>query len=390
MIPQIISRCRFGLLTLLTAFLLIVTFTMPSQAHWADLAVGEINIQTQDAVFNLTVPTGLVSLADDDRNGKLDSAEVDRHRAALQQHLNDRIQLRDQQGRSGELSVQAITQTTAQTSGQTTAQTSGQTTAQTSGQTPVVPQANTQTHSSLQLNYHFAQPLEELTLRYNLFIPEVSTARCLVTTLHQGKTQSVVFTPTNSEFTLMSRSIVQQVYSFVGLGFEHILTGYDHILFLVSLLLVSNRFKDLIKIITAFTLAHSITLSLAVLNIISLPSQWIECAIALSIVYVAAENLWQKNFNHRFWLTFGFGLVHGLGFAGILREIQIPQSQLVTSLVSFNVGVELGQILIVLLLSLGFQALKTWVKSARWQLNIQHLMSIGIVVTGLVWFFQRI
>jgi hydrogenase/urease accessory protein HupE len=378
MISQIISRCRFGLLTLLTAFLLIVTFTMPSPAHWADLAVGEINIQTQDAVFNLTVPTGLVSLADDDRNGKLDPAEVDRHRPALQQHLADRIQLRDQQGRSGELSVQAI------------AQTPGQTPGQTSGQTPVVPQANTQTHSSLQLNYHFAQPLEELTLRYNLFIPDVSTARCLVTTLHQGKTQSVVFTPTNSEFTLMSRSIVQQVYSFVGLGFEHILTGYDHILFLVSLLLVSNRLKDIIKIVTAFTLAHSITLSLAVLNIVSLPSQWVECAIALSIVYVAAENLWQKNFNHRFWLTFGFGLVHGLGFAGILREIQIPQSQLVTSLVSFNVGVELGQILIVLLLSLGFQALKTWVKSARWQLNIQHLMSIGIVVTGLVWFFQRI
>ncbi len=373
-LSQIITRYRFGLLALFTALLLIVTFTMPSQAHWADLAVGEINIQTQDAVFNLTVPTGLVSLADDDRNGKLDSAEIDRHRPALQQHLGERIQLRDQQGRSGEFLVQAA----AQTPGQTPAR------------TPVVPQANTQTHSTLQLKYHFDQPLEELTLKYNLFIPDVSTAQCLVTTLHQGKTQSLVFTPKNSEFTLISRSIVQQVYSFVGLGFEHILTGYDHILFLVSLVVVSHCLKDLLKIVTAFTLSHSITLSLAVLNIVSLPSQWVECAIALSIVYVAAENLWQKNFNHRFWLTFGFGLVHGLGFAGILREIQIPQSQLVTSLVSFNVGVELGQILIVLLLSLGFQGIKTWVKSARWQLNIQHLMSIGIIVTGVVWFFERI
>ncbi|MDF2668951.1 MAG: hypothetical protein K0R67_1257 [Paenibacillus sp.] len=131
---------------------------------------------------------------------------------------------------------------------------------------------------------------------------------------------------------------------FFLLGVHHILTGYDHLLFLLALLLRKQPLLDYIKIATAFTIAHSLTLTFAVLGWNPLPSNLVEILIAASIVYVAIENLIYKNRNRRWQLTFVFGLVHGLGFAGILSELDIPRSHLVTSLISFNVGIEAVQI----------------------------------------------
>ncbi len=353
------SICIFAI-----ALLTIVTTAAPSVAHWADLSVGEIQINQQQAVFTLTIPTGLVAIADDDRDGKLNATEVDRHADKLKQILSDRIQLFNQQGEFGEWSVKATTQTLA------------------------APQANTQTHSTIELDYAWTIPIEELTLRYNLFAPDAPAARSLITANHNGKTQSLIFTPNASEFTLISRSVFKQIYSFGLLGFEHILTGYDHILFLISLLLASTSFKYLLKIVTAFTISHSVTLSLSVMNIITLPSQLVESIIALSIIYIAIENLWKKQFNHRWALTFGFGLIHGLGFSGILREIQIPRSNLLTSLASFNLGVEIGQILIVTMCFFLLQLLQTQIKH-QWQLHLKRAASVGIVIMASIWFVER-
>jgi hydrogenase/urease accessory protein HupE len=353
------SLCLFAIV-LLTVF----STAQPSIAHWADLAVGEINIAQNRAQFTLTIPTGLVSIADDNRDGKLAADEIDRHQPELTKILADRIQLFNQQGEFGESTLKAAAQDL------------------------TVPQANAQTHSTLQLDYAWKTPIEELTLRYNLFVPDAPAARSLITASHSGTTQSLVFTPNASEFTLISRSLPQQIYSFVVLGFEHILTGYDHILFLISLLLASHSFKYLVKIVTAFTIAHSVTLSLAVMNIVTLPSQLVESVIALSIIYIAIENLWKKQFNHRWALTFGFGLVHGLGFAGILREIQIPRGNLFTSLASFNLGVEIGQILIVTICYFLLQLIQTQLKP-RWQTILRRTASIGIIVMASIWFVER-
>ncbi len=347
------------------ALLTIVTTPMPSVAHWADLSVGEVMIADKQATFTLTLPTGLVGMADDDRDGKLNAAEVDRHNAALKQLLGDRIQLFNQQGKSGEWTIRAADQDLA------------------------VPQANTQTHSTLTLDYTWDTAIEALTLRYNLFIPGAPAARSLITTNYAGKTQSLVFTPNSPEFDLIAPAIGKQIYSFVVLGVEHILTGYDHILFLVSLLLVNTGVRSILKIVTAFTISHSVTLSLAVLNIVSLPSQFVECAIALTIIYVAAENLWKKQFNHRWGLTFGFGLIHGLGFAGILSEIQIPRSNLVMSLLSFNLGVEIGQIFAITIGCLLLRLILSQLKQQKWQLNLKRTVSVGIIAMGLVWFVER-
>jgi hypothetical protein len=166
---------------------------------------------------------------------------------------------------------------------------------------------------------------------------------------------------------------------------KHIFLGYDHIAFLIALLFV-KRFMDLLKIITAFTLAHTLTLALAVLQVVKLRPQLVEIGIAVTIMYVAAENMWALNTSHRWLLTFGFGLVHGFGFANVLRELGLPSSGLARSLVSFNIGVEAGQIVIVSLL----WPLLWWINRQSWSRKFRLGASIAIFMLGAAWFTERV
>jgi hydrogenase/urease accessory protein HupE len=154
-----------------------------------------------------------------------------------------------------------------------------------------------------------------------------------------------------------TRSATGAFGRFLVLGVEHIFTGYDHVAFLIGLLLLGGTAWELVKIVTAFTAAHSLTLALAALGFVTPPARAIEPLIAASIVYVGAENLWalrrdgaqQAALRHRWMITFAFGLVHGFGFASVLRELHLPRAALAAALVSFNLGVECGQLCIVLL-----------------------------------------
>ena len=137
------------------------------------------------------------------------------------------------------------------------------------------------------------------------------------------------------------------VARYVSAGIEHIFTGYDHIAFLIAIVLWARRLTPVIKIVTAFTLAHSLTLSLAALDIVRIPSAIVEPAIAASIVYVAAENFLSRDIEKRWRITFAFGLIHGFGFASALQEFGLPKSALVPALAAFNAGVEIGQLAIV-------------------------------------------
>src|SRR5206468_6423517 len=136
---------------------------------------------------------------------------------------------------------------------------------------------------------------------------------------------------------------------FLALGVKHILTGYDHLLFLLALLVVTQRFGSSLKIITCFTLAHSTTLAMATFNVVTFPSRIVEPLIAVSIIYVSVENLFRRGEPAGRWLlTFGFGLIHGLGFASVLREMGVGTRAggVLMPLFSFNVGVELGQLMV--------------------------------------------
>jgi hydrogenase/urease accessory protein HupE len=142
-------------------------------------------------------------------------------------------------------------------------------------------------------------------------------------------------------------SLLQVVFRFIGAGIGHIFLGYDHICFLISVVLWSRRLWPVVKIVTAFTLAHSITLSLAALDILRIPSTIVEPAIAASIVYVAVENFLTRDVEKKWRITFCFGFIHGFGFANALQEFGLPRTALVPALASFNIGVEIGQIAIV-------------------------------------------
>lgn len=171
------------------------------------------------------------------------------------------------------------------------------------------------------------------------------------------------------------------------LGIEHILTGYDHLLFLLGLVLVGGRLRSLIGVVTAFTLAHSLTLALASLKIWSPGARFVEPAIALSIAYVGIENFFVKNAEGRWRITFPFGLIHGFGFAGALAEIQLPSAQIPTALLLFNLGVEAGQ-LAAMLPALGLLYLLR--KRPWFERHGIRAISTAIIAAGLFWFVQRV
>ena len=177
---------------------------------------------------------------------------------------------------------------------------------------------------------------------------------------------------------------------FFQLGVMHILTGYDHILFLLSVIVVAETFLQTLKLVTAFTVAHSITLALAYFSIVSLSDRVVEPFIALTIIYVAVENLWVKDFakarKRRWMLAFGFGLVHGLGFVYTLKAITVSRHELLAALVSFNLGIEGGQMIIVSFALIGLSLLK----ASHWRLPILKTASLGIGGAGLVWFVARV
>jgi hypothetical protein len=169
------------------------------------------------------------------------------------------------------------------------------------------------------------------------------------------------------------------------LGVEHIFLGYDHILFLLALLVMA-RFMDMVKVVTSFTVAHSVTLSLAALSVVTLPGRFIEIAIAGTIMYVAVENLWIKSTGHRWALTFAFGLVHGFGFANVLGELGLPAKGLARSLFMFNLGVEAGQLAIVLVM---FPVIY-WIGLQSYAARARVSASLAIFCFGLVWLIERV
>lgn len=179
------------------------------------------------------------------------------------------------------------------------------------------------------------------------------------------------------------------VRRFIPAGVHHILIGPDHLLFLIGLLLLGGSIRRLALVISAFTVAHSITLSLAALNIVTPPARIVEPAIALSIVYVGADNLMIRGGRDvRAWIAFAFGFIHGFGFANVLREMDLPRRALGWSLFSFNVGVEIGQLVVVIVVATTLAALRSRSEAAGRRLAFAG--SLVVIAAGAFWFIQRV
>ena len=184
--------------------------------------------------------------------------------------------------------------------------------------------------------------------------------------------------------------ILAVLATFIRAGIHHIFIGPDHILFIVGLLLLGGTLKRVLQVATSFTLAHSITLALAVLGLVRISGRIVEPLIALSIVYVGFENLRARpgGPDWRTRIAFAFGLIHGFGFASVLREFGLPHGALAWSLLGFNVGVELGQVCIVL----AVVPLLALLRAAMPRLATRTVAagSWGIIGTGGFWFVQRV
>ena len=186
------------------------------------------------------------------------------------------------------------------------------------------------------------------------------------------------------------QSVTEVIGSYIVIGFEHIVPlGLDHILFILGLFLLSTHWRPLLWQVTMFTIAHTITLGLAMNGLIDLPARIVEPLIALSIAYVGVENLMtEKLHRRRLVLVFAFGLLHGLGFAGVLSDFGMPNDEFVTALISFNVGVELGQIAVLLA---AFVTLRIWFSDARQYRNlVVQPGSIMISMIAMYWFVERL
>jgi len=257
--------------------------------------------------------------------------------------------------------------------------------------------------------FRFACGRAPSTLRYDLFFD--------VDALHSGYTKLSVAGGDEETFVFRTRarslalaeprSIWHSARVYLGLGVEHIFTGYDHLAFLAALLLATGlarrsgargpalanqprvALREVLKIVTAFTSAHSITLIVSTLRPGLLSTRWVEPAIAASIAFVGVENLFPRAPRRRWLVVFAFGLVHGLGFSSVLREIGLPARGLVLSLLAFNLGVELGQLAVVALvlpIVLGF-ARRRPLAFERWGLRGT---SAAIALAGAIWLVLRL
>jgi hydrogenase/urease accessory protein HupE len=195
---------------------------------------------------------------------------------------------------------------------------------------------------------------------------------------------------TFERFTGGRQGVLAIVKKFILSGAYHIFIGPDHILFIVGLLLMGGKLTRLLAIVTAFTIAHSVTLSLAALDVVNPPARLIEPAIALSIVYVGIDNLivGKNGWDARAWIAFFFGLIHGFGFAGVLREFGLPRQALGWSLFSFNFGVEIGQVCIVAVAASMLTVLRS--RNQAWGERVAVAGSVVVILAGSFWFIQRV
>jgi len=253
----------------------------------------------------------------------------------------------------------------------------------------------TKSEFKVTLRYDRAPKLsgQPFTIRSNLFdyLPDARTYVSLGGVQREAPHgQTLTFDPSQ-----VTKNLLTNIYEFGVLGMEHIFKGPDHILFVLALLVASTAFWPLVKTLSGFTLAHSLTLILAaVAPRYALPESIVNILIPASIIYVGLENIYLKNFKHRFWVASAFGLVHGFAFAGNLRDIGLPDEGLVWCLLSFNLGVEIGQVVIcavafplVLLLRKKYQQ-EEQLGGTSWE-RTQKVISWAIVAVGGYWLAQQ-
>ena len=345
------------------ATILLIGTATPAVAHPSPFSY--LDVQIRDRAVDVTLVAHVFDIAHDlnipDLNRLLDSEFLNEHRDAVTALLTGRVRL----SADGHASM-------------------------TTGWSPPEPMPDRQ---SVRLRARFTLPNSPGVLsisaamfpydpQHQTFV-NVYERDALVVQAILGKDKSHL-----DHFPGTRQGTLAVIQKFAASGVHHILIGPDHLLFLVGLLLLGGSLRQLVLVVSAFTLAHSITLSIAALELFNPPSRIVEPAIALSIVYVGADNLLVRGGRDmRGWIAFGFGLIHGFGFASVLREMDLPARALGWSLFSFNVGVEVGQLVVVLVVASLLAAIRARSETAGRRLAFAG--SIVVIAAGAFWFVER-
>jgi hypothetical protein len=376
---MITQRLRLGIFTLLS---LLLTLAQPAQAHSSSNSFIAISPSAAGLMVRLDVSVrdaDLVFDLDQDRDGQVRWSEVQAQSAPIQTWLGDSVQLQ----RSGQACPL---------------------------QHPDLQASRRGDGTYISVQWPVACPgsaAEPLVLNFSLLFDRDPLHRGLLTYTVDGHTTSALLSPERQEISLPAGgfSVWQIARRYVVEGIWHIWIGLDHVLFLISLLLLAPLVQaaqtlmgrtgrasfrrmavDVLTVVTAFTLAHSITLALSVLQLLRPSPAYIEPAIALSVSLAAFNNLLGAKAIKRWPVAFGFGLIHGFGFANVLLDLGLPASALAVALGGFNVGVELGQLAIVL----AFLPLAWWLRDTR--LYRQLCVRAGSLLIGLLggyWTLER-
>lgn len=351
------------------ACLLVVVATRPARAHEVGLSRGEYALAGANVTAQLTFArrdlVSLVAGLDADHDGTLTEAELARDRDAVSGVLVGRIKVRgDDAACPGELEEARL----AEEDGVTL---------RAIYRCPAAPRS---VHVDVGV-------ISDLPIGHR-HLAHFNGASGPSDSVISVRNRSFSFDSTPGQAsTEAPKASYRGKLSFFPMGVEHILTGYDHLVFLLGLVIVGGRWRSLLMVVTAFTLAHSITLALAALGVWAPSPRIVEPAIALSIAYVGVENFFVKNAEKRWRITFPFGLIHGFGFAGALQEVAMPRADVPYALVLFNVGVEAGQLAVLaLVLPLIYLARKREIFRDQGV----KLISGGIAVAGVMWFVSRV
>ncbi|HYD81371.1 MAG TPA: HupE/UreJ family protein [Paucimonas sp.] len=355
------------LLACLHILLLAAGFQRPAHAHLMPAGQGAVNVVGDSAYAVIAVPAAALSGFDDNRDGLIDAAEINAHRAWLDSQLNGLLQLRsgEEPGRLvfADLLLSHIDE----------------------------PGFKGSDHVVVARRYRWSKPVESFTLRVNAFgLPATRNAQLLVRAIRGERSEAAVLSAHRSDYVFFAGPWVI-LRNFAVTGAEHILLGADHLLFLLTILVVGAGWRYWLAVITSFTIAHSITLTLAALGWVSVPASVVEPLIAASIVLLAVDNLVRgpgAN-KHRIALVFGCGLLHGLGIASVLSDIGLSGGSRALSLLGFNLGVEFGQMLFVAAALGVLYAVRRAMREA-WHGRVVQACSLAAALIGSGWMVQRV
>ena len=331
-------------------------------AHTVSLTYAEVTVDEQQVRWLLKIPLPELDLLlglDENHDGRVDAPEIEHSETRIRQYVLSKLGVLDN-GKSIAGSIGSLR----------------------SWKDP-------EGHPFLEGQAVFGAPagtFGPVRLSCEILRDVVASHKTLAKITAGGQTRDFVFEAGRTFNTDARPSQFQRVLQFVRMGVMHIFTGYDHIAFLLGVVLIGGSFKAILKVVTAFTVAHSITLGLAAFNVVNLPSRLVESGIALSIMYIALENLFFKSFDRRWVITFFFGLIHGFGFASALQEVHLARPLLATALFSFNLGVETGQLCIVAVL------LPVLLHISRLRFNTVVVKGCSVIVfaLGSFWFWERL